>query len=84
MDYLVRRKIEHAPWLSLLQKLPPAIAEANEVMNQEDAFNHIMSLVLYTTNNITNLDVANKRKIEFTKEIISNDIFLEESLFKVR
>ena len=59
----------------ILNHLQASIVESNHIMNQEDAFNHIMSLVLYTTNNITNLDVANKRKIEFTKEIISNDIF---------
>lgn len=59
----------------ILSSLQASIVESNHIMNQDDAFNHIMSLVLYTTNNITNPDIANTRKIEFTKEIISNDIF---------
>ena len=41
----------------------------NHIMNQEDAFNHIMSLVLYTASNNTNTEIAQHVKLNLRKRL---------------
>ena len=59
--------------VEIMNFLKASIVESNHIITTEDAFKHIMSYVLYISTD-TNDAIADKRKNEFTQEILMNDV----------
>ena len=58
----------------LLQCLQASAIDANKYLTQEDAIRHIVTYVAYTPLNMDK-EAGNKKKHEFTQEVLDNDLF---------
>ena len=58
----------------LLQALQASIMEADKHLTQEDAIKHITSYVMFTPINMDK-ETGAKKKLEFTMDILKNDLF---------
>jgi len=72
-DYILLN-IEDNKNAELLQCLQASIIDANKYMTQEDAIKHIVTYVAYTPLNMDK-ETGNKKKRDFTKEVLDNDLF---------
>ena len=66
--------IENKQKKELLQALQASIMEADKYLTQEDAIKHITSYVMYTPINMDK-ETGAKKKLEFTMDILKNDLF---------
>jgi DNA-directed RNA polymerase II subunit RPB2 len=58
----------------ILLLLQGSIIDANKYLTQKDAFNYIMSQVIFTPLNMDK-ETGAKKKYEFTQDVINNDLF---------
>ena len=69
----------------LLNELKPSIIDANKYMTKESADNYLLNNVQFTPINMDK-EVGNKKKQEFVKDILENDLFphckeIEEKIY---
>ena len=58
----------------MLYSLKASIIEANKHITQEEAFDYIKNFIIYTPMNMDQ-ETGNLKKIEFTKNILDNDLY---------
>ena len=58
----------------LLNLLQASIIDANKYCTQQEAFNYIMTQVIFTPLNMDK-ETGAKKKLEFTNDVINNDLF---------
>ncbi len=58
----------------MLQSLQASIIQANKYLTQEEAINYITSYAMYTPINMDK-ETGAKKKLEFTMDILNNDLF---------
>jgi DNA-directed RNA polymerase II subunit RPB2 len=58
----------------MLESLQPSINEANKYLTQEECIKYITSFVMFTPINMDK-ETGAKKKLEFTMEILQNDLF---------
>ena len=59
---------------TILNMLQASVIEANNYLTQESAFNYLVSQVIFTPLNMDK-ETGCKKKIEFTEDVINNDLF---------
>ena len=58
----------------LLTLLQGSIIDSNNYLTKQDAFNYLVSQVIFTPLNMDK-ETGSKKKIEFTEDVINNDLF---------
>jgi len=66
--------INNKEYTELLNGLVASIIDSNTILNQHDALKHITSYVMYTPINMDK-ETGSKKKMEFTNDILANDLF---------
>jgi DNA-directed RNA polymerase II subunit RPB2 len=66
--------INNKEYTELLNGLVASIIDSNTILNQQDALKHITSYVMYTPINMDK-ETGSKKKMEFTNDILANDLF---------
>lgn len=66
--------VNHPNNAEVLQYLQASIIDANKYMTQEDAMRHLTAWVSYTPLKM-DAETGAKKKLEFAKEVLSNDLF---------
>jgi DNA-directed RNA polymerase beta subunit len=72
-DYILLN-IHSEKHLIMLNNLQASIIEANNILTEEDAIKYIMSNVIYTPINMDK-ETGAKKKLEFTHDVLENDLF---------
>ena len=66
--------IDNKEYKELLNGLIASIIDSNTILTQQDALKHITSYVMYTPINMDK-ETGSKKKMEFTNDILANDLF---------
>ena len=66
--------INNKEYTELLNGLVASIIDSNTILTQQDALKHITSYVMYTPINMDK-ETGSKKKMEFTNDILANDLF---------
>jgi DNA-directed RNA polymerase II subunit RPB2 len=66
--------INNKEYTELLNGLVASIIDSNTILTQHDALKHITSYVMYTPINMDK-ETGSKKKMEFTNDILANDLF---------
>jgi DNA-directed RNA polymerase II subunit RPB2 len=66
--------INNKEYTELLNGLIASIIDSNTILTQQDALKHITSYVMYTPINMDK-ETGSKKKMEFTNDILANDLF---------
>jgi DNA-directed RNA polymerase II subunit RPB2 len=66
--------IDNKEYKELLNGLVASIIDSNTILTQQDALKHITSYVMYTPINMDK-ETGSKKKMEFTNDILANDLF---------
>ena len=72
-DYILLN-IAHAQYKNMLQSLQASIIDANKYLTQEDCIKFLTTQVIYTPINMDR-ETGARKKLEFTMDILSNDLF---------
>ena len=66
--------INNKEYKELLNGLVASIIDSNTILTQQDALKHITTYVMYTPINMDK-ETGSKKKMEFTNDILANDLF---------
>jgi len=75
---------EHLQFKDMLQSLQASIIDANKYLTKEECIRYITTQVIYTPINMDR-DTGIRKKLEFTMDILSNDLFphCQQSIQKI-
>ena len=66
--------INNEKYKELLDSLKGSVVDANKYLTTEDSINYIVQFSMYTPLNMDK-ETGHKKKIEFTKDVLDNDLF---------